>query len=322
MADVITVTSGSAGQVGSIAADMITYMSATVLDVAEKNTVLRQFGDLHPLPGNSSKTIRFTRQEKFSVDSTPNALTEGIPPDAQGLTINQIEATTEQYGFLVRISDLAELVAAHNIVQKTMYTLGLHAAEVYDQLIFNTLDDGTTVYLPNSRAAVTDLVASDLIGYNDLVRLEADLMDNGARPMNGGMYVYIIPPQTYGGLLKDSDWKASHQLRNPESIWRGEVGSLGGLAVVRSNAPGFAAQAQATSGKTNKWYYGFALGRQAYAITDLQNLQVYTIAPGGHEDPLYQNRKISYKFAFKSVILNNDWFIVTKSSGLNSTNNA
>ena len=297
-------------------------MSATVLDVAERNMVLRQFGDLHPLPENSSKTIRFTRQEKFAVDSSPSQLTEGVPPEAQGLTINQVEATTEQYGFLVRIADLAELVAAHNIVQRCMYIIGLHAAEVYDQLIFNVLTAGTTTYLPNSRAAVTSLVAADLIGYNDLVQLEANLMDNGARPLEGGMYAYIIPPQVYGALLKDADWKASHQLRNPEVIWRGEVGSLGGLATVRSNAPGFAAQAQTTSAKTNKWYYGFAVGRQAYAITDLQNLRVYTIAPGGHEDPLYQNRKISYKFAFKSVILNNNWLTVTKSSGLNSTNNA
>lgn len=184
------------------------------------------------------------------------------------------------------------------------------------------LDDGTTVYLPNSRAGVTTLVASDLIGYNDMVRLEADMMDRGGKPLDGGMYVYIVPPQVYGGILRDSDWKASHQLRNPEVIWRGEVGALGGLSVVRSNAPGFAAQAQTTTLVTNKWYFSFVLARQAYAITDLQNLRVYTIAPGGHEDPLYQNRKISYKFAFKSVILNNDWLTVVKSSGLNSTNNA
>jgi len=71
-------------------------MSATVLDVAERNMVLRQFGDLHPLPENSSKTIRFTRQEKFTVDTSPTQLTEGVPPEAEGITINQVEATTEQ----------------------------------------------------------------------------------------------------------------------------------------------------------------------------------------------------------------------------------
>jgi len=134
MADVITISGGTAGTSGSVAAELITYMSATMLDVAERNMVLRQFGDLHPLPENSSKTIRFTREEKFSVDSSPSQLTEGVPPEAQGLTINQIEATTEQYGFLVRIADLAELTAAHNIVQKTLYILGLHAAEVLKKL--------------------------------------------------------------------------------------------------------------------------------------------------------------------------------------------
>jgi len=292
-----------------------------MLDVAEKNTILKQFGEAHPLPENSSKTIRFTRMEKFTVDATPTQLTEGIPPDAQGLTINQVEATTEQYGFLVRISDLAELTAAHNIVQRTLYILGLHSAEIYDQLIFNVVKDGTTVYLPNARAAVTSLLASDQMGYNDLVQINANLMDNSARPLDGNMFVYVVPPQVHASFQRDSDWKASHQLRDPETIWKGEVGSLSNLSLVVSNAPGFAAQAQTTSGKTNKWYYGFAIGRQAYAITDLQGLRVFTIAPGGHEDPLYQNRKISYKFAFKTVILNNDWLVVTKSSGANSTNN-
>lgn len=40
MADVITVTAGSAGQAGSTAAELITYMSARLLEVAELNTIL------------------------------------------------------------------------------------------------------------------------------------------------------------------------------------------------------------------------------------------------------------------------------------------
>ena len=39
MADVITVTAGSAGQAGSTAAELITYMSARLLEVAELNTM-------------------------------------------------------------------------------------------------------------------------------------------------------------------------------------------------------------------------------------------------------------------------------------------
>jgi N4-gp56 family major capsid protein len=95
-ADVITVTSGTAGNAGSTAAELITFMSATMLDVAELNTILNQFGDKQPLPENSSLTIRFTRQEKFTVPTTPTQLVQGVAPDASGLTINQVEATAEQ----------------------------------------------------------------------------------------------------------------------------------------------------------------------------------------------------------------------------------
>lgn len=95
--DVVTVTSGTAGNAGSTAAELITYMSARLLEVAEFNTILDQFGDKHPLPSNSSKTIRFVREEKLTVAATPTQLTEGIPPDAVGLTLNQIEAQNIPY---------------------------------------------------------------------------------------------------------------------------------------------------------------------------------------------------------------------------------
>jgi hypothetical protein len=39
-ADVMTVTSGTAGNAGSIAAELITYMSSKLLDVAELSIVL------------------------------------------------------------------------------------------------------------------------------------------------------------------------------------------------------------------------------------------------------------------------------------------
>lgn len=319
--DVVTVTSGTAGNAGSTAAELITYMSARLLEVAEFNTILDQFGDKEPLPSNSSKTIRFVREEKLTVSASPTQLTEGIPPDAAGLTFNQIEATVEQYGFVVRMSDLAELTARHNIIERTMYVLGLQAAEIYDQLIFNVLDAATNNYRPNGRAGDTSLFATDLVGYPDFVELDAALQDQGARPFEGGEYVFVTPPQVYAGVLRDPDWKASQQFRSPEKIWRGEVGSLGGFRVVRSNAPGFAAVSQATSGQTNKVYSSFAIARFSYKITDLQNLRVYVVAPGGQVDPLQQSRKIGWKFAFKSVIVNQNWIRRVRSSGANSVNN-
>jgi len=320
-ADVVTVAAGTAGVAGSTTAELITYMSARLLEVAELNTILDQFGDKHPLPSNASRTIRFNRLEKFAVSATPSQLVEGIPPDANGLTINQIEASIEQYGFIVRLSDLAELTARHPIIERTIYVLGLQAAETYDQLIFNVLNAATNVYRPNGRVANTGLVATDLVGYNDLIELQAALLDQGARPYESGAFVFVAPPQVYAGMLKDPDFKASNQFAAPQKIWNGEVASLGSFRVVQSNAPGFAPATQSTSGATNKIYSSFALGRYAYQITDFQNLRLYVVAPGGQVDPLQQSRKIGWKFAFKSVITNQAWLRLVLSSGLNAVNN-
>jgi N4-gp56 family major capsid protein len=146
-------------------------------------------------------------------------LTEGAPPDAVGVTINFFEAVTEQYGQVVKLSDLAELTARHNIVERTIYMLGLQAAETYDQLVFNVLDAASTTYYPNGKTGDTGLTASDLVGYPDLVELDASLNDAGARPFEGGEYVYINPPQIYGSILKDPDFKASNQFKAPEKLW-------------------------------------------------------------------------------------------------------
>lgn len=320
-ADVITVTGGSAGSAGSTAAELITYMSAKALEVAVTNTVLDQFGDKQPLPAGASKTIRFTRLEKFTTSATPTQLTEAVAPDATGVTINQVEATAEQYGFVARISEVAELTARHPVIQLTLNRMGLHAAETYDQLIFNVLDAASNNYRPNGRAGDTSLVASDLIGYVDLVAVLAILQDNAGRPVRGSNYVLVVPPQVNAGLLRDADWKASNQLRAPEKIWNGQAGTLANFDVVVSNAPSFAATSQATSGKANKVYSSFAIAREAYQITDLQSLQVFVTPPGGHFDPLHQNYRLGYKFMMKSVISNQNWIERMRSAGQNSVNN-
>jgi N4-gp56 family major capsid protein len=196
--------------------------------------------------------------------------------------------------------------------------LGLQAAEIYDQLVFNVLDAATSVYRPNSRSGDTGLLATDYVAYNDLIELMALMQDQGARPMDGGDYVFVCPPQVHAALLKDPDFKAANQFAKPDRMFRGEVEQLGGFRIVRSNSPAFAATSQTTAGYANKVYSSFAIGKFAYQITDLQNLQMYVVQPGGHTDPLQQSRKMGWKFAFKSIITNQSWIRRIRSAGLNS----
>ena len=327
MSDVVTVSTGTTGNAGNVVADLQTYFAANLLEVAEFRCVLNQHGEKVPIPSNSSLTVHFVREEKFS-SAVPAQLTEGSAPNAMGITMNQFEATAEQYGALVKITDLAELTAKHPVVQKTIYLLGLHAAEIYDQLIFGVLNAGTSVYRPNARAADSNLIGSDHLAYVDLISVLAKLQDNGARPLDGGaemregaLYSCIVAPQVHAALLKDPDFKAAAQFQAPSRIWNGQAEVLGGFRIVVSNSPSFAAATTTASGSSNKVYSSFFLGQAAFQVSDLQNLRVYVTAPGGQADPLYQKRQIGWKFAFKSLITNQNWFFVGRSSGLNSVTN-
>ena len=122
-----------------------------------------------------------------------------------GITINQFTATTEQYGTVVRLSDLAEVTARHDLVGRTIYVLGLQAAETYDTLIFNVLNAGTSTYFPNGRSGVSTLLATDLVTYTDLTALDANLQNNGGRPFESGLYAFVCSPFVYNGLLRDPD---------------------------------------------------------------------------------------------------------------------
>ena len=188
-------------------------------------------------------------------------------------------------------------------------------------MVFNVLDAATSTYRPNGKSSDTGLTASDQIGYNDLVELEAQLQTNGGRPFEDGDYVAVMAPQVYAALLKDPDFKAAAQFKAPERIWKGEVQELGGIRVVRSNSPAFAFTSQANVGSANRVYSTFVIARFAYQVSDLQNLRVYVVAPGGHIDPLQQNRKIGWKFAFKTIITNQTWLRRMRSAGQDSVNN-
>jgi len=322
--DIISVVTGSTGvpgPAGSLASDQQTYFSAKLLEVAVLITVLDQFGDKDPIPSNSSKTIQFNRLEKLATTTAPVQLTEGVQPDADGLQMSQFTAVAEQYGKLLRLSDLAELTSKHDVVGRALYVLGLHAAETYDILIFNVLAGASNVYRPNGKTSNATTTASDKVGYVDLTAIHASLMDAGARPFDDGDYVFVIPPQVHASLQQDPDFKASNQFGKPERIWKGEVQELAGWRIVKSNAPGFAPFTQATSGAANKVYTSFAIARNAYQVSELQNLRVYAAAPGGQTDTLQQSRKIGYKFAFKAIITNQAWLYQVASAGQASVNN-
>ncbi len=89
--------------------------------------------------------------------------------------------------------------------------------------------------------------------------------------------------------------------------YKGTITKFAGVTVVRSNnIP--------TIASTVVVHTSYIFGQNAYAVTDLQSVQVYKEGPGGVSDPLNQKMTMGWKLGFKAVILNNSFMARLESS--------
>lgn len=297
----------------TLSADLQTYFAKKLLTVAEPVMVFKQFGNQEPIPANSSKTISFTQYAKLSLVSTP--LTEGTGPTATALSSSAITASINQYGAVVGITDLAELTVKHPVIQEALYLLGRQAGESIDQLIQATVLAGTGVQYANGKAARTALGASDVMTTDEIRKAVKVLEWNGAVPFDGealgnnvngldsrSSYVLIVDPSVKADITKDSTFVTAASYSSVMKLFNYEVGTWFGVRVVESNN-------MSTVTSTTTVHQSLLLGRNAFAVSDLQSLATYVEGPGSVADPLHQLRTLGWKASFAVAITNNNFML-------------
>lgn len=298
-----------------LAADLQTYFARKLLVVAEPVMVFKQFANLEPIPANSSKTISFTQYSKLALVSTP--LTEGTPPTNVQLATTAITAVADQFGAFVTLTDLAELTPKHSSVQEALYLLGRQAGESIDQVIQGVVLAGTNIQYANGKSTRAGLAAGDVLTTTELrkavktlrtsaaVPFDSESLGSGTdglNPIGSGHYVLILDPSAEADLTADSTFVTAASYSSIMKLYNDEVGNWFGTRVVRSN--NMVAIASTTTVHTS-----LLIGKNAYAVSDLQELSTYVEGPGGVSDPLHQIRTLGWKCAFKTVILNNSFML-------------
>lgn len=282
----------------ALAADLQTYFARKLLIIAKKDLVFRNWALIEPLPSQSSLTVSFTQYNKLPIVS--GTLTQGVPPTSNTLSSAAITATVDQIGAYVQLTDLAILTVKHPVVQQVMQLLGAQAGESIDIRIQNVLLAGTTVQYANNRANRAAITATDVVTTTEFRKALKTLRTNGALPFERD-YVMVVDPSVEQDILSDTVFTNVANF-NAQPMYDGEVGRWYGMRVVRSNNI-------ATIASTTTVHVSFVFGTNAYAITDLQELQMYVQSPGGVSDPLEQQRTMGWKVSFKAVILNNSFFL-------------
>lgn len=223
-----------------LSAEMKTYYEKRLIELAEPHLIHDQFGDKYPIPKGSGKTIEFRLY-----DSLPKALkpiTEGVTPDGLKLNVTPKRATVEQYGAWISLSDVLELTAIDNNIVQATKKLASQAGRTLDTVTRDVINGGTSVLTAPkvSGSTVTevasrkDLDDTALLTPDLIFKAKADLAAVNADPIDD-CYVGIIHPYVAYDLMRNPEWIDVHKYAQPENIYKGEIGKLGGVRFVETS---------------------------------------------------------------------------------------
>ncbi len=224
----------------TLSSEMKTYYKDFLCDNANENLVHDQFGQKHPIPEGSGKTIEFRKYSPLPKATKP--LSEGVTPDGQELKVSTVSSTVSQYGGWVGIPDMLKLTTIDNNMVQATEILGDQAGRTLDTVTREVLNGGTNVmYAPIVKdgtvtpvTARSSLTEDAKLSVDIILRAAAKLKNNLAKTIDGS-YVAIIHPFVAYDLMRSSEWMEAHKYAAPENLFNGEIGKIGNVRFVESN---------------------------------------------------------------------------------------
>lgn len=302
MAAVLNATTTS-----TLSPEMKTFYDKDLLRNAKPILVHNQFGQKRNIPKNGGKSIEF---RKFSpLPKALTALTEGVTPNGQALTVTNLTATVSQYGDYVELTDVLQLAAIDPVLTEANKLLGVQAGETLDRLTADILNAGTNVQYSGGKTARASLTATDVLKVDDIKKAVRTLKNNYAKKINGA-YVGIIHPDVAYDLTNDPKWEAV-KTYDPKDWYNGEIGRICGVRFVETPE---AVTFTVGSGDTAKKVYStLILGADAYGVTTIEGGGLSTIVKqlgsAGSADPLDQRSSSGWKALHTAKILVEEYMV-------------
>lgn len=284
--------------------EMKTFYKTQLLQFAEPELLFERFGKKVPIPQHNGNTIEFRYMTPLPV--VTGNLTEGVTPDGNKIAVNEIHESLRQIGYWVSYSDKLSWEAVDPLIAEVTKAEGRQAGKSIDTLIRDVVSAGSNViYAPNYAAgAYTENTARGTM--NGTALMTCDLLINAAAaleaqdaPTIDGEYVAIMHPYVAADLQKTQAWQDAQRYVHPEKIYKGEIGSIGNIRVIKNTRAKINAGAGATISGNDKYsvFATMVLGADAYAVSELEGAGLQHIVKplGAGEDPLNQRGSIGWK---------------------------
>lgn len=302
-----------------MSAEMKTFYTDTLIDIAGPELVHDQFADKYPIPKNGGKTIEFRKYDNLPPALTP--LTEGVTPDGDSLNVSTLTATVDQYGRYITLSDILVMTAIDNNVVQATKKLGAQAGLTLDCITRDVICGGTNVFYAGGKTSRADLTVDDKLERNIFFKAAAFLKKMHA-PKIDGSYVAIIHPDCSADVMMSEGWIDIQKYKNPENIYEGEIGKIGNIRFVESS------NAKVWRGAEDNCPDGLAVfstvvvGAGAYGTTEISGGGLETIIKqlGAGDDPLNQRATVGWKATKVSERLVEQYMVRIESCSAESPN--
>jgi N4-gp56 family major capsid protein len=243
---------------GDISPAVAAYSVVRMLKRAMPYLHLEKFGQVYPLPTNSTQTAKFRRYylqgaagaagpdngggtngagTAFFIPVATTPLIEGVTPAGSILANQDYTVTLAQYGDYITITDVIEDTHTDPVLQQATDILGEQAAVTVETLRFNILVAGTNVWYGNLVAARVDVITA--IQLTDQRRVTTGLNRQNARKISSvvasttdfntksveAAYMAVCHPDLETDLRNMTGFKVVSDYGPHTTPFEGEIGS-------------------------------------------------------------------------------------------------
>lgn len=326
---------------GDISPAVAAYSVVRMLKRAMPYLHFEKFGQVYPLPTNSTNTAKFRRYFLSGATGaagtgsgayyTPVATTplaEGVTPSGSKLANQDYTVTLKQYGDFVTITDVVMDTHTDPVLQAATDILGEQAAQTVETLRFNVLKAGTNLFRANTVAARNLIVAAPSVA--DIRRVSTGLNRQNAKKITQvvastadyntksveAAYMAICHPDLESDLRGLAGFKPVADYGPHTTPFEGEIGSFEQMRFLTTtiaapypDAGGANAALRATTNAAVAVdvYPILVFGRDAYGIVPLKGKSAMTpmvVNPKpAAGDPLAQRGTVGWKLWTETVIL-------------------
>lgn len=219
--------------------EMKTYYSDYLIDNAEPALVHDRFAQKHTIPAGNGKSVQFRKYDPLPKITDPIA--EGITPTGQTINMGIVNATVEQYGGFVELTDMLLMTAIDNNLCMATKLLGSQAGRTLDTISREVLVGGTNVQYGEGKVSSRSQIVGGKADAADNCYLTVDAVRRAVRFLKNqnaekidGAYVAIIHPDCAYDLMSDPNWRYPHQYAEPSAIFEGEIGKIEGVRFIES----------------------------------------------------------------------------------------